>query len=40
MSYKQQSLSLKIKQKILNEVDDKSLKKAEIVAKYGIVSST
>lgn len=40
MSRKQQSLSLETKQKILNEVDDKSLKKTKIAAKYGIASST
>lgn len=40
MDRKQQSLSLEIKQKILNEVDDKSQKKSKIAAKYGIANST
>ena len=40
MSRKQQSLSLETKQKILNEVDDKLLKKTATASKYRILNST
>ena len=33
-------MSLESKQKILNEVDDKLLKKMAIASKYGILNST
>lgn len=40
MSRKQQSVSLEMKQKILNEISDGVLKKTEIAAKYGVANST